>query len=99
MAIEEAPPNILLISYDLIGKERPGAYEAVIGMIEAEAISSVRALYSQWLVETDEAPAEWSAHLEAVIDENDTYLIVPVTVLPDGYLASKVIAWLKERLP
>lgn len=41
---------VLLISYDLNGKERPSSYADVKGFIEANAISWARPLYSQWFV-------------------------------------------------
>lgn len=50
---------ILLVSYDLNGHERPSAYTAVRDRIESHAISAKKPLYSQWLIETHDSPAQW----------------------------------------
>jgi hypothetical protein len=50
---------VLLISYDLVGAERPSSYAAVKNYIEKHADSSRRPLYSQWFVETGYSPRAW----------------------------------------
>jgi hypothetical protein len=47
---------VLLISYDLNGRERPSSYTKVKNYIEQHATSSIRPLYSQWFVETTYTP-------------------------------------------
>jgi hypothetical protein len=44
---------VLLVSYDLNGRERPSSYSAVRQVIEPNAIDYRRPLYSQWFVETN----------------------------------------------
>ena len=88
---------ILLVSYDLNGKERPAAYEAVRRAIELKAISIRRPLYSQWLVETNETPDTWSARLSAAADDNDRWLVVRVQAPYQGWLPEEIWEWLRPR--
>jgi len=89
---------VLLLSYDLRGKERPENYEAVATAIKGKAISYRRPLYSQWLVETDESPQVWSDLLSSVADEDDGWLVVRVQPPYQGWLASDVWEWLRPRV-
>ena len=89
---------VLLISYDLNGHERPSAYAAVKEMIEQNSTSSVKPLYSQWFVETDESPAVWHKRMKDVADDNDRWFIDKVTGDYIGMLSTEAVNWLKERV-
>lgn len=89
---------ILLISYDLNGRERPAAYETVKKAIESNSISSRRPLYSQWLVETTESPDTWSTRLKGVTDSNDSWFIVRVQRPYQGWLNQDIWDWLNPRV-
>jgi hypothetical protein len=89
---------VLLISYDLNGQERPASYAQLRQAIEQHAGSSIRPLYSQWLVETNSSPRAWFNALEPLIDPNDRLLIVQVTNRSYwGYLDKAVFDWLAAR--
>ena len=90
---------VLLISYDLNGRERPAAYERMRQYVERHAISSVRPLYSQWLVETNAGPAAWSQALRdhGVTDPDDHLFICPVTHPYQGWLPQACWVWLAAR--
>ena len=89
---------VLLISYDLNGKERPSAYEAVKKKIEEGAADCRRPLYSQWLVETTASADQWFDHLKPVIDANDRLLIVRVQMPYSGWLDKEIWEWLSPRI-
>lgn len=91
---------MLLISYDLIGQERPAAYEAVRQYIETHALSSIRPLFSQWLVETSSSPQDWSTAFTSngVIDASDRLFILQVQNPYFGRLGSDDWAWLSARV-
>lgn len=87
---------VLLISYDLIGRERPSAYEAVRRAIEANAPNNRKVLYSQWLVETTATPERWREALQGVIDSNDQLFIARVRANEyDGWLPEELWQWLR----
>lgn len=88
---------VLLISYDLNGKERPSAYAAVKNAIERNAISYRKPLFSQWLVETRSAPNAWVDMLLKVMDSNDRLLVVQVRSPYQGWLENAVWTWLEAR--
>jgi hypothetical protein len=88
---------VLLISYDLRSPQRPSAYEAVEAAITGAATSSFRALYSLWLVETEESPVLWRDRLLDVIAGDGSFLICPVYSY-SGYLPSDVWPWLQARV-
>lgn len=90
---------VLLISYDLNQHERPASYTAVRRVIEQHAVSAIRPLYSQWLVDTTDSPQTWTNRLRTVMDAND-YLLV-VRVYRDsywGWLTKEMWSWLEARL-
>lgn len=89
---------VLLISYDLNNHERPAAYRQVAQLIEAHALSFRRPLYSQWLVETQDAPDVWSERLKIVTDSDDSWLVLRVQRPYQGWLPKEVWSWLAERL-
>jgi hypothetical protein len=60
---------VLLISYDLVGHERPSAYEVVKDVIESGADSFRRPLHSQWLVETTRSASWWRERVKTAIDD------------------------------
>jgi hypothetical protein len=89
---------VLLISYDLMGHERPSAYSTVEKAIEKGATDFRRPLYSQWLVETESSPMEWQKYLLGVMDENDRLFICRVTSSNGGYLNKEIWQWLNARV-
>jgi hypothetical protein len=91
---------VLLISYDLVGHERPASYAAVKAYIEKEAISAIRPLYSQWFVETTSGPDAWSEALQNnnLIDANDRLFICQVRRPYQGWLAESDWQWLNQRI-
>jgi hypothetical protein len=89
---------VLLISYDLNGRERPSAYTAVREMIEAQSASWARPLYSQWFVETADSVTTWHERMETVTDKNDNWLICEVRRPYMGWGNPKVWEWLDTRI-
>jgi hypothetical protein len=89
---------ILMISYDLVGRERPSSYTAVKEKIEARARDFRRPLYSQWLVDTNESPQQWYDRLDPVIDSNDKLLICRIQEPYQGWLPKEVWDWLRPRV-
>lgn len=89
---------VLLISYDLVGQERPSAYEAVKDVIEGEADSFRRPLYSQWLVETTRSATWWRERVKTAIDAGDKIFICQVTDEYAGWLPKSIWAWLEKRI-
>ncbi|RNM11733.1 hypothetical protein [Nocardioides pocheonensis] len=89
---------ILLISYDLLGHERPSAYEAVKEVIEGSANSWKKPLYSQWFVETTDTVETWSERLKEVMDKGDKLLVIKVQAPYQGWLPKEIWPWLKERV-
>lgn len=87
-----------LISYDLLSAERPAAYEDIRTLVETNAKSFRKPLYSQWLVESDYTPKEWFELLDPVIDEGDRVLIVRVQSPYWGWLPKDIWDWLDRRL-
>ena len=88
---------VLLISYDLNGRERPASYTAVREMIERHAISSIKPLYSQWFVQTNDSPETWSARMQNVADATDSWFVCPVRRPYQGWLPRSVWEWVEER--
>lgn len=87
---------VLLISYDLRGKERPSAYEAVRETIESNSIAWARPLHSQWFVETNKSARAWQSILKGVIDSNDRLFICEISRY-HGWLPEEFWDWLRER--
>lgn len=87
---------ILLISYDLLVHERPSSYDDVRAAIEEQAGDGnfIKALYSQFLVDTTETADLWDQLLDTVTDDNDCWLISEVTENRAGTLPSEAVAWL-----
>jgi hypothetical protein len=88
---------VLMISYDLNRHERPSAYQEVHDVIKRRAVSYRRPLYSQWFVETNYSRDDWSAAIRAVIDEDDSLLVVQVRWPYQGWLAKEIWTWLNAR--
>jgi hypothetical protein len=88
----------LLISYDLNGHERPGAYDAVKRVIERSAADYRRPLYSQWLVETAEPVSVWADRLIRAMDRDDRLLITRVQQPVQGWLDQATWDWLNARI-
>lgn len=89
---------VLLISYDLNRHERPASYAAVKRMIESNVSFHKKVLHSQWLVDTMDSPAAWHERMKRVADNDDRWLIVPVTHPYRGWLAEDAVEWLEERV-
>lgn len=91
---------VLLISYDLRGRERPSSYEAVKDYIEKHADSSLRPLYSQWFVETESSPQAWVDALKKnnLVDANDRLFVCEVRRPYQGLLSDDDWAWLRARI-
>lgn len=89
---------VLLVSYDLNGRERPTAYAEVSKLIQSGAKSWRRPLYSQWLIETDSSPDEWQKYLRQAFDQNDLLFICRVTRPFQGWLDDADWTWLNQRL-
>lgn len=88
---------VLLISYDLNGRERPSSYLAVKQAIESSAISFRKPLYSQWLVETNDSADRWADMLLDVIDADDNLLVVRIRWPYGGWLNESIWTWLSTR--
>ena len=88
---------VLLISYDLNGRERPSAYSAVKRLIERNALSYRKPLYSQWLVETNHGPDAWVEMLRKVMDADDGLFVVRVRRPYQGWLDRSIWPWLDAR--
>ena len=91
---------IHLVSYDLNKHERPSAYDDVKTALDDNSTSMIRALYSQWLVETDLTASQLRDALKVVMDSDDRLMIVPIdkNTQYSGWLAKDRWAWLTERL-
>lgn len=90
---------VLLISYDLNKHERPASYADVRKVIEDEAVSFKRPLFSQWLVETSEAVGVWVDTVRAVMDEDDRLLVCEIfKPYYYGFAAKDIWPWLDSRV-
>jgi hypothetical protein len=91
---------ILLVSYDLNGHERPSGYVKVRKYIERHAISAIRPLYSQWLIQSDAGPAAWAVALQqnGLVDLDDRLLVCRIHPPYQGWLAADHWAWLNSRI-
>ena len=90
---------ILLISYDLIGRERPSEYERFTQVIKDNAGEGnyVKALYSQWFVETTKTIGEWNDMLRAASDDNDSRMIVRLYAVPVGRYSAAAVDWINTK--
>ncbi|MDQ3913921.1 MAG: hypothetical protein M3323_01130 [Actinomycetota bacterium] len=89
---------VLLISYDLNGRERPSSYTAVADRIKQKAADWRKPLYSQWFVETTQGPQQWSDWLTPVIDNNDRLFIVRIRTPYQGWLSQADWDWLNSKI-
>ena len=90
---------IYLISYDLNRHERPSSYTKVSSMIERNATSSIRILYSQWLVQTADPISTWSQRMQQMTDPDDRWLITQLIRSQfEGYLDNSALAWINQRI-
>ena len=89
---------VLLISYDLNGRERPSAYAAVKTAIERNAISYRKPLFSQWLVETNHDPDAWVEMLRDVMDGDDGLFVLRVRAPDQGWIDRSIWTWLSTRV-
>lgn len=92
---------VILISYDLNKHERPSSYAKVEKMIRDNVGETkyIKALYSQWLVETVNRPQVWSDRMKKVTDSNDCWLISKIHPGDySGWLNTDVVNWLEARV-
>lgn len=89
---------VLLISYDLNRGERPSSYAAVRDMIQRQAISWAKPLYSQWFVETNDTPDTWATRMRGVTDPDDFFFICRIARPYQGWLTQEVWDWLNPRV-
>ena len=91
---------VMLISYDLNKHERPSAYAAVEKIIKDTVgqTNYIKALYSQWLVDSTISASTWSEKMKSVTDKDDMWLIVPITGNHSGWLNTNVVDWLNSRV-
>ena len=91
---------ILLVSYDLNGHERSSAYEKVRKYIERHAISAIRPLWSQWIIQSDAGAVAWATALRenGLVDADDRLLVCQVFPPYQGWLAADHWAWLNSRI-
>jgi hypothetical protein len=66
-----------LISYDLKGEEYKEDYNDVIEYIESFP-KHAKALYSQWVVESDHTASEIRAELQNIVDGTDVVFVVKI---------------------
>jgi hypothetical protein len=91
--------SVLLVSYDLDNHAPRKRYEDVEAVIQRKSSSAIKALYSQWLVQTNESPQVWADAILAVADKNtDRVIVTKVTHDVGGRLDDEVVAWLRPRL-
>lgn len=90
---------ILMISYDLKNSEEPRAYVKVAQTIQERAGKGnyIKALFSQWFVDTQLSCGVWHEVIEAVADEDDSWFINEVTEEHRGWLPEAVVEWLDVR--
>ncbi len=91
---------VLMVSYDLNGRERPSSYEAVKAYLEEHSVSWARPLYSQWFIETKHSPDAWLKALRdsGLIDSDDRLFICQVRQPYEGWLTEEVWKWLNARI-
>lgn len=91
---------VLLISYDLVGHERPASYDKVRRYIEKHAIGAIRPLYSQWLVQTDASPDAWVKALRdnGLVDNDDLLFVCQIRRPYQGVLIADHWTWLNSRV-
>jgi len=90
---------LLLISYDLDAQgARPANYEQIRERITSSAIEARRALYSQWLVVTDDSPAAWVERLRDLLTPADRLFVVRVTGSPNGWLPADFWEWINSHV-
>lgn len=90
---------ILLISYDLIQPEKTSDYDTLARVIRDNAGEGnyVKALYSQWFVDTNKSIREWNEIIKNGVDANDRRMIVQLYDVPTGRYMSAAVDWINER--
>lgn len=89
---------VLVISYDLNGRERPSAYAAVKTASKRDAISTGSLSTRSGLVETNSGPDACVDMLKPVMDANDILLVVQVRRPIKGFLTKSLWDSLNARL-
>ena len=88
---------LLLLGYDLNGREDPVRYRTVNEMVEAHSVSCTRPLYSTWFIETNDPVQTWHDRMRGVTDSNDRWFILPITPPRQGFLSASDVDWLRDR--
>lgn len=91
---------ILLISYDLNGREPADEYHRLAQAIKKHAGEGnyAKALLSEWFVDTNLSASEWDQIVVNATDSNDCRMIVEVTESPVGRYFSDAVEWINSRL-
>lgn len=91
---------ILLLSYDLNEHESADEYERLINAIKRNAGEGnyVKALYSQWFVDTSLSISQWNNIMKDATDNNDSRMIIELTRKPTGKYKKEAIDWVNTRL-
>ena len=66
--------------------------------IERNALDFRRPLYSQWLVQTDASPLDWTNALLPLVDANDRLLVCRIESPAQGWLDQADWNWLNARI-
>ena len=91
---------ILLLSYDLNEHESADEYECLIDAIKHNAGEGnyVKALYSQWFVDTSLSISQWNNIMKDATDDNDSRMVIELTRKPTGKYKKEAIDWINTRL-
>ena len=91
---------ILLLSYDLNEHEPADEYECLIDAIKYNAGEGnyVKALYSQWFVDTSLSISQWNNIMKDATDDNDSRMVIELTRKPTGKYKKEAIDWINTRL-
>lgn len=91
---------ILLLSYDLNEHESADEYNRLISAIKRNAGEGnyVKALYSQWFVDTNLSISQWNGIMRDATDDNDSRMVIELTRKPTGKYKKEAIDWINARL-
>jgi len=87
--------NLILISYDLHkpAKDYPDLYTAIQGLGEwAHPLESV------WLVYTSMTTSQVNSAIAKIVDNDDSYFVMPVTQTAVGRLPQTIWDWLNPKV-
>ncbi len=87
---------VVLITYDL---NKPGQdYSDLYDAIKNISITWCHCFTSVWLVDTNFSTQQIYTELKGRIDKNDQLFIVRTTEDYTGYLTTKALEWLRNRV-